>query len=155
MNPTNTPYLRSLQMVHFALGMGMTSFLVICFVLHGSGAWESMPELTNICITFVPIVLVGGIVIGNWLYNKRLEGINQAATVQQKLETYRTAFIIRLALHEGPTLLAIVAYLLTVNQWFLYMVLISLAGFVLLRPSADKIATALSLSDSEVNTHLL
>ncbi|HNI44575.1 MAG TPA: hypothetical protein PKH93_08500 [Chitinophagales bacterium] len=118
MNPTNTPYLRSLQMVHFALGMGMTSFLVICFVLHGSGAWESMPELSNIFITFVPIVLVGGIVIGNWLYNKRLEGINQAATVQQKLETYRTAFIIRLALHEGPPCLPLLPIFLRLISGF-------------------------------------
>lgn len=154
MNSRNTSYLRSLQMVHFALGIGMISFLVVCFVLHGSEDWESIPELSNIFTMVVPIVLLGGIVVGSWFYNKRIEGINQTATVQQKLETYRTAFVIRLALHEGPTLFAIVAYLLTVNQWFLYMVLISIAGFVLLRPTADKIATTLSLSDKEVNVHL-
>lgn len=154
MNSRNTSYLRSLQMVHFALGIGMISFLVVCFVLHGSEDWESIPELSNIFTMVVPIVLLAGIVVGSWFYNKRIEGINQTATVQQKLETYRTVFVIRLALHEGPTLFAIVAYLLTVNQWFLYMVLISIAGFVLLRPTADKIATTLSLSDKEVNAHL-
>ncbi len=154
MNSRNTSYLRSLQMVHFALGIGMISFLVVCFVLHGSEDWESIPELSNIFTMVVPIVLLAGIVVGSWFYNKRIEGINQTATVQQKLETYRTVFVIRLALHEGPTLFAIVAYLLTVNQWFLHMVLISIAGFVLLRPTADKIATTLSLSDKEVNAHL-
>lgn len=148
MNPTTqtSTYLRLLQIIHIALIAGMVLFAIVTLVIHQA---DSSPftskEIMDILLYIVPAIAIGGSLASNIVFKNRLLEIKSVERLTEKLEGYRSALIIRYALLEGPSLLAIIAYLLTANFFFLGIAAIVILYFASLRPTREKIIYDLEL----------
>jgi len=92
---------------------------------------------------------LGGFAAGNILFKKQLQKITPERTLSQKIASYQTAFIIRMALLEGASLFSIVAYMLGGNLFFLAVFCVILLCFIFIRPTKDKTANDLNLDYNE------
>lgn len=116
--------------------------------IEGNSTFSSILLLLSICLS------VAGLFGGNVLYKKSVQKASQENEAEKKMEAYKGALIMKYALLEGPCLFALIAYFLTGNIQFMYMAGLLIIVFVMNKPSRDKIATELQLSEQEVQTHL-
>ena len=131
-------YFRSLTLIYASLIFGQVFFFLIAFYLRNE--WLIHPEIGDIEIFkwIVPLFAGGSIYQGNVLFKKRIKEARQKPTFAKKMDDYRIALLVRYALWEAPSLLAIAAYFLT-GQW-LYLSLSALVILVFLahRPDIDR-----------------
>lgn len=147
-------YFKSLKILHTALVVGFTMFVIIVFFLVYT---KSSPGLNDESLerTFqvVSVVLTAlALLIGFRLFRKRLMDVRHStAATEERLNKYRAAAIGWWAMIEGPGLLAIIFFFLTHSYAFL-----ALAGFHLLllaifAPRKENIIMLLNLSSQEVD----
>ncbi len=91
----------------------------------------------------------GGLFAGNFLYNKQLNSIIQLNDFIEQFTKMRALIIMRLALLEGPTILAIIFYLLTGSWLFLLFAAVLLLLFLKLKPDKEKIIEELEFSEEK------
>ena len=142
-------FFSGLQIIFLAMISGLVLFSIVTYYLNLTGQGAKDPSLDNIFYFIVPLTLVMGIIGGQYLSNAKFQGAKAASSLSAKLEEFRTGMILRYATIEGPSLLAIIAYMLTNN--FLYFV-IGLAGilfFLRHQPTKDRAIDILELDSSE------
>ena len=147
---TSREYFQSLKIIYIALLTGMLIIGGVFVFLNMEGqSGDDIHSLNNILQYIVPIIILGGILGGLMISRNRLKSIKEKQNVKEKLGDYRAVFILRLALLEGPAMMALIVYFLTGN--YLYLVYTGLVIVVYLAyiPSKSKIANELELSQSE------
>jgi len=149
MNPvklTSKEYFKSLQIVHFALTLGVLFFTIIATLLMIMG-FESVAnkEMNTTLLVVVPIFALAGIFASNFLFNTRLKQCILQTALKDKLDSYRSALIIKFALIEGPSFLSVIAYLLSGNVLFLGVIAILITILILQRPIKEKAIVELEL----------
>lgn len=146
---TSKQYFTTLKLLFFALFIGQLSFLLIALYLVINNKFSGDPTLKDSFIYIVPAFMVGAIFIGQVIYKSHLTKLKQKNTLIEKMNGYKIALIIRLALLEGATLFSLIVYLLTSEVTFVAMAIIGLAYFLLLIPAANKIAVDLELNGDD------
>jgi len=147
---TSKEYFRSLQIVHLALLLGISSFTIIVFFLNYSGGLNIGDGNLNCIFQYiVPAMLVCCLIASNLINKSKINKIKQKTNLLDKLGDYRSAFIIKFALLEGPAFFAIVVFLLTANEVYLIYILPIIILFIILRPTKDKIIMELELNNDE------
>jgi hypothetical protein len=154
-NPTfeQTPakYLKTLSIIHFALVAGQMLFAIVALV-------QSKKIMINVrnprdpLIFIVPLIAAGGFVASNVLFKKKVNEIGKTASLKIKLIDYQTALIIRFAALEGPSLLGIVAFLITGQLFFLVISGAIILYFIHIRPTKQSIEETLELNYQELGT---
>lgn len=143
-------YLKAFNILFFALLAGQTIFAVIAFALRYSGLFTNSNEtLEQIFMYIVPAVYVIAVVSGTAIFRKRLPEIKANVVFNEKLNAYRAVYILRFALVEGATLIAIITYLITGRQMFILLAMLSIFSFFVLKPSKNKLTNELELSSEE------
>lgn len=142
---------KSLTILFYAFFAGMLVFAAIAFFLVSTGTMgdSSDTSLTSIMLLLAICAAVGGVFGGNLLYKRTVQQALTKADIKEKLETYKSAAVLKFALIEGPCLFAIIAYMLTGNVQFLYLIALLLIVFLLQKPSKDKMAIDLELNEVE------
>ena len=97
----------------------------------------------------VPVVVIGGLIGSILLTKNRLQAIREKTDLKGKMADYRATQILKYALIEGPSLLAIVAYLLTGSMYLLGFAAIMIVALYMNRPTRDAAANDLELSIDE------
>ncbi len=144
-------FFRALQIIHIALIVGQVFFGLIIVFLVSSGELDiELQELKMIFFIIVPIFVIGGYLGGKILFKKSMESAKQKPGLDEKLADYRSACIVRYALLEGPSMLAIIAYMLTAELSFIIIAAFIIAIFLTLRPSVDRAIIDLELNYDEV-----
>ncbi len=148
---TQTGYTKALQIMYKALLAGPLLFIAIVILLYAkAGLTPAIDKGTgNIFMYVVIIVAVSCVVMSNKLFNQKLEETKQRSDLIGKLDGYRAAFILQLALCEGPSLFAIICYFLTENKAVLIILAFVLLNFARLYPAKPKIVQQLELDESE------
>ena len=83
-------------------------------------------------------------------YNRRVYNMQQStAVLQERLNQYRSALIIYLALTEGPAIFSIMGFLLTGDFRFLAITVILLVNMFIKRPSKSRFIEELQLDTKE------
>jgi hypothetical protein len=96
------------------------------------------------------IVIAAGLIPASlFLFRKRLSEINPEEDLLKKLEKYRAALIIRMALCQMPTMFAIILYFITHSRSILWMIILLIINFLIIYPAKNKIINQLQLSSSE------
>lgn len=145
-------YFKALSILHLALVMGQVLFGAVAVFLRMSGGFNTdMPELRDVFIYLVPVVIIAAIIAGNTIFKSRLAAAKEKGSLTEKLNDYRAALIVRYALLEGPSLLAIIAYLLTGELLFICIAGMAIIIFFILRPSKERLVKDLDLSTAETN----
>ncbi len=152
MEPTPPPQVKGLLILHFALFAGQILFVLVASFLVFSGYFPPVlakyaPEM----ILLTAMIEVIAILLAKFIYKRHLRKIDATpATLNKKLESYRSANITRWAILEGAALIVIVLFLLT-NQWLILIIVLALLFiFYTTRPTAPNIATDLQVSEQEI-----
>ena len=142
--------LKSIRILYLALLAGQVIFALIVTLLVEtgllSGGNSSLTQKMQIAII---VIAAGAIPASIFLFRKQLSDINSEEDLGKKLDKYRAVLIIRMALCEMPTLFAIIAYFLTHNRSFLWMIILLIFNFIFIYPSRQKIINQLQLNSSE------
>jgi hypothetical protein len=146
---TSREYFRSLQIVFYALIAGQLIFAMIALSLRQTGSIDIVDGLDDVFLFIVPLFIIGG-VTGSWLFSRnRIKASILKTSLVEKMSDYRAIMIIRYALLEGPTFLAIIVFLMTGNLLFLGMAGIVIIIFLVLRPSPQRAVKDLQLNPVE------
>ncbi|MDG1175986.1 MAG: hypothetical protein P8N07_09350 [Flavobacteriales bacterium] len=141
---TPKQYLRSMQLVHIALLVGMIVFAGVTYYMNPST--EVNFSESGAFLFVVPIVILLGILIGNFIFKKLINRTFKQNSLKTKLDNYLSALIIKFAFIEGPSLLALVAYLLSGNLVYLLFAVALMIYFFTLKPSKQSIINTLNLT---------
>jgi hypothetical protein len=146
--------IKALTVMHFSLLMGQLMFAAIAAYLvytKSFGAVVNNEEVISILGPGLTGLAVAFVLIGFYSYNRKLEKIStNDKAIQEKLTGYRAANIIRWAILEAPTLLAIICFLLTGKPIFIFVMLVLLSLFIYTKPSTAKAAKEVGINEAEV-----
>ena len=145
--------LKSLQIVHRALLLGLVLFAAIAFYLNYSGNFIAGLKSYDQPLQVIAITLsFGGFFIGSLLFKKKMQQIKDSSPeLRVKLSTYRSAAIMQWALLEGPALFAIICFLLVGNYAFLALAVVFIILFAVTAPNKTKMMLLLQLTEEEIN----
>lgn len=141
--------IKSLTFIHTALTMGQLLFAGLTFYLTSTRTITPDLALNEAFKFVVPGIVIIGIISSNGLFKTLIKSAKGKQNLSEKMAAYQTASIIRWAMLEGPSLFAIVCYLLTGNYKFLLMAGAVIAVFIMNKPSKDKLVQDLELNQSE------
>jgi hypothetical protein len=148
--PNAKETLRAISVFFYAMTGGILMFTVIVFGLNflqqPALADRSISRIFLIAVLFISAISIS---IGTWLYTKRMAGIAPELTLLNKLDLYRAALILYLALCEGGGLLAVIVYFLTGNKLLLIVIAFVILAMLQKRPEKFKIFNELQLSSEE------
>ena len=143
--------LRAIKIFYYALICGMLLFSLIVFALNFLLAPSITDKAeTDTFLIAVIVIAAGCIMAAHRIYGKRITEIqNSDMKLTGKLEAYRAALVMYMALSEGGGIFAVIVYYLTANQWLLIVVGVVLLSMLLKRPEKSKIFNELQLSSEE------
>lgn len=142
-------YFRTLKILHFALAMGQLLFagvtLLLVFGKNSSYQQNAIQELM-VFAYLVPAFALAGLAASILVFKNRLSKFKTFNSLDQKTAYYQTTQIIRWASIEGPSVLALVVFLLTGNLLIFGVFALLVLYIVSLYPSRDK-----AIADMELN----
>ncbi|MFT4600566.1 MAG: putative MFS family arabinose efflux permease [Arenicella sp.] len=145
MNPQN--FLRINKVIFFALLGGMIMFLAIVIFLSEEIKF-SVPE--DIIFLVISITALGAaIFLGNFLFTKLIAPAKDSKSLTQKTTMFNTSSMVRYALTEAAVLINVVFFLVEENAIFGLIALAGILYFISLKPTNEKIISALDLSYEE------
>lgn len=147
---TSKEYFNGLTIIHAALLIGQVLFACVAYYLNSNEPFSNNSRgLNDVFQIVAPIFVVGGIMGSTFLTIAQLKSIKERTTLPEKLGSYRAVHIVKLALLEGPSLFAIVCYLLTANYLFLGLAGLIIVIFLINWPTRDKVAKDLELNQTD------
>jgi hypothetical protein len=146
--PTPEGFLKSISIIHLALLAGQVIFGIVAYAQSGK-IYFGIHNMDSVFIYIVPLVAIGGFMGGYLTFKKQLADIRNKKSLGEKVMAYQTALIIRYALLEGPSLLAIVTYMEDGNLFFLAIAGLLMLYFLFLRPTMEKVENDLDLNFTE------
>jgi hypothetical protein len=144
-------FLKPITLIYYALLAGQIMFMAVAYLLNSNQISPTKHEMYDMFIIIVPIIIGSGLFLSNFIFKMLIGKIEQKTSIENKLMTYRSALIIKYALMEGPSLFAIVAFLISGNAIFLAFAAVMILAFILQRPNRDKIAQDLNLNGKEAD----
>jgi hypothetical protein len=144
--------LKATSILFNALLIGVLLMLIIAVGLIKFGGKLSQfdDSFDNILLFIAGVVAVMCVLRAFSGYRKRLNTVDiSTANFDVKFNSYRAAMIFYLALCEGPALLAVIAFMLTGNYWFVMITLVMLAAMFVKRPTKEKVINELQLSSQD------
>src|SRR5687767_7387009 len=130
---------------------GLLIFSIIVFTLNylvGHGLVD--PSMVRIFFIAVLVIATMSIFMAPRLYKKQItDALSPGLSLMDKLNIYRSALILYLALCEGAGLFAVIVYFLTGYKLLLIVIAIVALAMLLKRPEKSKIFNELQLSSAE------
>jgi hypothetical protein len=130
--------------------MGMILFLIVSVVVNpGDDLTYSIQDIEETLLIVMVIICLGGITLGKLIPRALIQKIKIEADVTEKLKVYISAFILKLAMLEVPTLLAIVFFFIEGNLIYVAIAALMIVIFMFNRPTLYKISNELQLNHQE------
>lgn len=144
-------YFKSLTVLFTALIAGQLIFAAMAGYLVLSGAVESRyKDIENVLFILVPVLIIIGRLGGNMIFKTKIRSIHSTMGLKEKLDTYRTAFIIRCAMLQGSVIFAVIIFMLTQVIEMMAFVAGGIFLFYLLKPNKENIAAQLNVSPADI-----
>jgi hypothetical protein len=141
-------YFRTLSIVYFAFLFGQVIIVAASYLVGYEGD-PLLSEQRNILMIISIVLMFGSYRIGTMLYLKKLNKAKGEADLIRKMNLFREATIIRMALPEGATMITAIFYFLTSDLIFIGFAATMIVTFILLYPSKQGAVSGLALSDEE------
>jgi hypothetical protein len=152
---TAAEFARSNTIIWGALMMGCVLMSIILFMQsQGQDFFNLENFYTSPFMWISSIMAVGGYFLSNMLYQKKAEEARTFTSLNEKINAFRAAFIIKAALLEGPTLVAIIFMMVESNVYFLMIAAILLFAQFLNRPSNQRFFNDFRVSSAEKEAFL-
>ena len=140
-------YFTSLAVLHIAMLVGQLIFAGVVAFLMFTHAFP--PALSDALYFKVGVIAlaIGCLAVSQHLYNKRVNDAQIGQTTDERLTSYRSAFLIRGALLEAPSIFAIIVFMLTGNVIYLAVSGALMLWFALQYPFRNKVLSALAIDE--------
>jgi len=152
-NFTGTPKenLRTTRILCFALITGVIFFAFLSYLVNKfSGAFiNETKQYSNIFFWALGIVSFICILVATQKYPKNITKSKNADSLIDKLNQYRAALVIYMALCEGPALFSVVVYMLTGNLNSFGFTIIMIGMMLVKFPTSRKVNNELGLNWQE------
>ena len=148
---TSGTYLKTIQILHIAIVIGIFGFAVISIIIQSQGFQKVDQETEMVLMVIVPIFALIGIIGSNFIFKKRLVPIRSMSSLKDKLIDFRTALIIKFVILDAPAFFAVIAFLLTGNYFYLGITAALVVTFAIYFPTKSKLINDLRLSRQEVD----
>jgi hypothetical protein len=144
--------LRMTTILFLALLAGQIIFgLLVLFVVNNGKMQFSIPPATDVFLIVVPVMAITSVAAGIFIFKLQLKKIAEKESLPDKIQLYLSATIIRFALIEGPSLLAIVCCMLTNNLFYIAISFLLIVYMISLRPTNYRIDNDINLDfDSSI-----
>lgn len=140
-------FLKTLYILHYSI---MASLAVFSgYAIYSSKRLGSLSFTQQSMEFIIPLLLIGAVILGKFLTKIILNKITASKTLVQKLGTYQTTHLIRIATVEGVGLYAALTYLATNNLFFLVIAALAMILLIMEIPSKDKIERAITLTPED------
>ena len=140
-------FLKTLYILHYSI---MASLAVFSgYAIYSSKRLGSLSFTQQPMEFIIPLLLIGAIFIGTFFTKLILNKNVQSKPLLQKLGTYQTTHLIRIATVEGVGLYAALTYLTTNNLFFLLIAGIAMILLITAIPTKDKIENAITLTPED------
>ncbi len=146
---TSGEYFKTIKIVHIAIVIGVVLFTIVSLIRRIIGFEPVGYEIDKVLLILVPIFVLIGIFASNFVFKKILNEIREKSNFKEKMEKYRSALIIKLALIEGPAFFAIISFLLTGNYIHLGLTVILIIVLLIYKPNKTKLVNELELVKKE------
>ena len=135
-----TSKLKVMQVIHTGFCSGIACFAAVALIIRKERTHFSfLIEKNDPYFPLFPVLAVIFVTAGFYLFRKRLNSIDPAASGDEKIAGYQTAFIIRCAFLEAPALLNLVAFLISGNLVYLIAAAAVMAIFIFTRPQKEHV----------------
>ncbi len=141
-------FFRSIQILHAAMFMGVVMVLVLLKFILGI---EDRSEGDYLFAIVGIVAAIFSLVAGHFIYNSRIETIQkEKLPVMERLTQYREAFVMNLALLEGPALICLILHFLNGNPLLFYACIFMIIMLALARPTEEKVLRELGLRSEDI-----
>ena len=143
--------LRAITVFFYSMIGGLLMFAIIVFALNFLQA-PAVLDQSVVRIFFIAVLAVAAISIfmALQLYKRRItEALTPGRILMDKLNIYRAALILYLALCEGAGLFAVIVYFLTGYKLLFIVIAVVLLAMLQKRPEKSRIFNELQLSSQE------
>lgn len=131
-------YFVTLNIIFFALFSGQVIYFFVALYLIQSGNLNEYGGMNTIFMFITPIVVLSSILGSKFIYTKQVTEFDKSLPIENKLVSYRTANIIRLALLEGANIFNTSILIITANYFFAALFVIIIILFLFNRPNKEK-----------------
>lgn len=148
-------FLRAMGVIHFALSAGVVMFLIVVIALvqlNGNIGLMQNGDNADLELIFYIIVYVSALsttAFGIIIFERNMRHAKNFVFVKEKIEIFKSAYIIRMAMAEGPAFVSIIIYMLTANYYYLPVTALCLLSIIGARPTLDFVAEKLYLNEKE------
>lgn len=152
-NQTIAQEFKANQILWMAMLAGQVLIATIfIFLLSGEEGSLSFSKFGNSIFMIVAMALtVSCVFLSFYMNNKRKVEIPTLTNFEEKIAHFRSAFIMRAALLEGPALFSLIFMFMEKNLMFLLIALIPMCLFVTIRPTIDSFTNDYQLTSNERN----
>jgi hypothetical protein len=137
-NPAIKNFFKTLDAVFFTLLSGQIIYFIVGLFIIQSGELKGFGGLNTIFMFMTPVVVLSCIFASRFIYNKQVTEFDKSLPLENKMASFRTANIIKLALLEGANIITVSIMIITANYFFaaLFVAVIVLVFFN--KPSKEK-----------------
>lgn len=142
-------FLKTTSILHIALFSGQIILAGIMLFLKGNYVIHTSAT-DGVFLYLVPGMAVLALFMGKRVYDNRIDTIEASAPLQEKLDNYRGALIVNLALVEGASLLGIMSYYITGNLLYILIAFALILYFFYLKPTTTAVKRDAKLTQMEL-----
>ena len=142
--------LKEMKILHGALFVGVILFAGVSIVIHLElelGA--ELVILPEQSLYIIILVVAAAIYMGHFLFTKNIALIEGDLSLEEKVNRYRSASILRAALIETAALSTIIGYILSGDLLYLILLAVPLMYFVYTFPKENAVVHNLQLTYAE------
>jgi len=147
-NQSKKDFIKSLQIIHFVLLMGVIAFAAYVSITLNEQLNFSYTNDKAFLYIAITISFVGNL-MSKSLFIKLIKKIPKDADLLQKAAKYNTAHIFRLALLEFPALMCIIFVMQSKNSFYFILVGILLIMMLAIFPTKKTFAKEVPLTSKE------
>lgn len=138
---TATEFEKSNTIIWGALIAGCIMLSTVLFFMVSQSQEFNKPEnFSNSIFMWISIgMAMGGYYVGNMLYQKKAEEGAALSSLNEKINAFKAAFLLKAALLESPTLVAIIFMFVNRNVYFLMIAGILLIAQYFNRPTNERL----------------
>lgn len=138
-------YIKNLRIVYFMAIIIPVLLIGIFAMTLDKGIVMLNYSINEVFIYLIPILGFVFIPIGFFLFKRQLLPIKSEDNQEKRLKLYRGAFMLRIASIVGITMLAVVAFMLTLNNLFIVYMFMVLTLYIPIYPTINRTSKDLRL----------
>lgn len=132
------PFFTTLNIIFLGLLGGQLIYFAIALFLIQSGNMKGIEGVGTVFMFITPVVVFFSIFASKMIYSKLVNAFDKSRSIEERLNSYRTSNIVRLAIIEGANIFTISIMIITADYLYAAFFALLIAFFWLNKPGEEK-----------------